>query len=81
MEKCEVMDRIVEARTDCGLSVRDPAVQMASRVFFSVVEQACDVLDMMRMHVAECKDTRSVVQILDLLDDAEMAFVKAANTW
>ena len=58
----------------------DPAVQMTSRVVFSVVEQACDVLDTIRMHVAESKDIRTMVQTLDLLDDAEMVFEKVANT-
>ena len=58
----------------------DPAVQMTSRMVLSVAEQACDVLDTMRMHVAERKDTRTMVQTLDLLDDAEMVFEKMANT-
>ena len=79
MEKCEVVDLIVEARAHGGLSVRDPVVHMASRVVLSVVVQARDVLDTMGKHVAECKNTRTMVQILDLLDDAEMAFEKAAN--
>ena len=39
------------------------------------------MLNTMRMHAAECKDTRSVVQIFDLLDNAEMVFGKATNTW
>ena len=79
MEKCEVVDLIVEASTHGELSVRDPEVHMASRVVLSVVVQASDVLDTMRMHVAECKNIRTMVQILDLLDDAEMIFEKAAN--
>ena len=54
---------------------------MVSKVALSVVERACDVLNTMRMHAAECKDTRTMVQILDQLDDAAMAFEKAANTW
>ena len=81
MEKCEVMDRVVEVEPRGELNMRDPAVQMASRVVLSVVEQACEVLDSMRMHAAECKDTSTMAQILDLLDDAEMAFEKVANTW
>ena len=56
-------------------------VLKVSKVVLSVVEQARDVLNRMRMHAAECKDTHTMVQILDLLDDAEMAFEKAANTW
>ena len=39
------------------------------------------MLDMMRMDAVECKDIRIMVQILDLLDDAQIAFEKAANTW
>ena len=73
------MGRVVKARTHDGLSVRDPAVLKVSKVVLSVVEQACDVLDTIRMHAAECKDTRTMVRILDLLDDSEMAFEKAAN--
>ena len=61
--------------------MRDPAIQMASRVVSSVVEQACDVLDSMRMHVIECKDTCAMVQIHDLLDDAEMDFKNAISMW
>ena len=45
------------------------------------MKQACDVLNTMRIHVAECKDTQTMVQILDLLDDAEMAFETETNTW
>ena len=57
MEKCEFMDRVVETITYSEQSVRDSAVLMASWVVLSVVEQACDVMDTMRMHVAECKTT------------------------
>ena len=45
------------------------------------MEQACDVLDTMRMHAAQCEDTRTIAQNLDPLDDAEMAFEKASNMW
>ena len=54
---------------------------MASRVVLSVVEQVCNVLDTMRMYAAQCEDTRTMVHILDPLDDAEMAFEKASNMW
>ena len=74
------IERVVEDRTHDGPSARDPAVQMASRMILYVVEQACDVLDTMRMHAAQCKDTRTLVQILDLLDNAEMT-EKATNMW
>ena len=47
---------------------------MASRVVLSVVEEACNVLDTLQMDVAECKNTRTTVQILDLLNGAKMAF-------
>ena len=68
------IDCALEDRTHCGLSARDHAVQTASRVVLSIVEQACDLLDTMRTHAAQCEDSRTLVHILDLLDDAEMAF-------
>ena len=40
------------------------------------MEQACDLLDTMQTHAAQCEDSRTLVHILDLLDDAEMAFEK-----
>ena len=54
---------------------------MVSKVVLYLVEQACDVLKTMRMHAAECKDTCTSIQILDLLGDAAIAFEKAINTW
>ena len=81
VQKYGVMDRIMEARTHGDLSERDPAVLMVSKVVLSVVEQACEVLNTTRMHATECKDTRTMVRIFDLLDDAEMVFEKMANTW
>ena len=54
---------------------------MASRVVSSVLEQACDLLDTIRTRVAECKDICAMVQILDLLDDAEMDFENATSMW
>ena len=71
-------DRVLEARTHGGLNARDSAVQTVSRVFFSVI---CDVVDTMRTHAVQCEDNRTVVHILELLDEAEMAFEEASNTW
>ena len=76
-----MMDRVLEARTHGFTECDEPVVQMASRVVSSVVEQTCDVLDTMREHVTECNGTRTMVPILDLLDNAEMVFEEAANTW
>ena len=75
------IDHAVKDGTHGGLSARDHAVQTTSRVVLSVVEQACDLLNTMRTHAAQCEDSRTLVHNLDLLDDAEMAFEKAANTW
>ena len=74
------IDHAVDDRTHGGLSARGHAVQKASRVVLSVVEQACDLLDTMRTHAAQCEDSRTRVHILDLSEDAEMAFEKAATT-
>ena len=49
------IDLAVEDRMHGGLSPRDHAVQTASRVVLSVVEQACDLLDTMRTHAAQCE--------------------------
>ena len=65
-------------RFNGGLSTRNQAVQTASRVVLSVVKQACDLLNTMRTNAAQCEDTRTVVNILN---DAEMAYKKPANTW
>ena len=46
------IDHAVEDRTHGGLSTRDHAVQTASRVVLSVVEQDCELLDTMRKHAA-----------------------------
>ena len=71
----EVRDApVVDGRTHVRLSARDSAVQMALRVVSSVEEHAFDILDAMRMCVAGCKHTRTIVQILDIINDAEMAF-------
>ena len=64
------MDRVVEARTHGGLSDRDTVVVMVFKMVLSDVEQACDVLNTKQIHAAECKDTSTVVQIFDLLEDA-----------
>ena len=69
-------DHDVEDRTHDGLSARDHAVQTSSRVVLSVVKQACYLLDTMRTHASQCEDRRTLVHILDILDDTEMSFEK-----